>query len=358
MDPRSSSERLAEVMERARRQWQAQRKGEATPGLPPVRPPAAFTIALSREAGANGSLVARAIGERLGWPVYDRELVQHIAADRGLRTGLLKSLDEKHRSWLREYLEAFASASAVCDSAYARHLLETLLSLAAHDACVIVGRGAAQVLPTAVTLRVRLVGPVEDRVKSVCQKFGIPDEEAKRWVERTDGERVRFVKDHFQKDATDPRGYDLVLNSSRLSVPECADLIIEALRRLQARGEAGRGNPGPKPPPMALLPEVPLSDSGQPGGNPGRVDVTGIMPEGICIDPDITEGHPGYEESGDSEIIPAERLAGGGNRRGRGRSGLRSGLALTRRPSRRRAQAKAGEPHQGRPPVLRGTPGP
>jgi len=28
------------------------------------------------------------------------------------------------------------------------------------------------------------------------------------------------------------------------------------------------------------------------------------MPEGIRVDPDITEGHPGYQESGDSEIIP------------------------------------------------------
>jgi hypothetical protein len=66
--------------------------------------------------------------------------------------------------------------------------------------------------------------------------------------------------------------------------------------------ETPRGNGGSKPPPMALLPELP----------PGRVDVTGIMPEGIRIDPDITEGHPGYEESGDSGIIPPERLARGG----------------------------------------------
>jgi ribose-phosphate pyrophosphokinase len=75
--------------------------------------------------------------------------------------------------------------------------------------------------------------------------------------------------------------------------------------------EALRGDECPKPPPMALLPAVPLSDSGQPRGNPGRVDVTGIMPEGIRIDPDLTEGHPGYEESGGSEIIPLGRLAGG-----------------------------------------------
>jgi hypothetical protein len=49
----------------------------------------------------------------------------------------------------------------------------------------------------------------------------------------------------------------------------------------------------------------------QPGVNPYAVDVTGIVPEGIRIDPYITEGHPGYEESGDSEIIPLEQLVRG-----------------------------------------------
>jgi cytidylate kinase len=227
-------------MERARRRWQARPKAEGAVGISPLRSPTALTIALSREAGANGSLVARAVGERLGWVVYDRELVEHVAADMGVRTSLLESLDEKHSSWLLECLGAFTSAPAVSESAYARRLLETLLSLGAQGECIIVGRGAAQVLPAGLTLRVRLVAPVDDRVKVVCQRFGIPVEEAKRWVERTDGERLRFVRDHFRKDAMDPREYDLILNTSRFSVAECADLIIEALRRLQARGEPGR----------------------------------------------------------------------------------------------------------------------
>jgi hypothetical protein len=51
---------------------------------------------------------------------------------------------------------------------------------------------------------------------------------------------------------------------------------------------------------------------------PGSVDVTGIVPEDIRIDPDITEGHPGYEESGGSEIIPPERFAGGEAEEARG----------------------------------------
>ena len=49
----------------------------------------------------------------------------------------------------------------------------------------------------------------------------------------------------------------------------------------------------------------------------GWVDVTGIMPEGIRIDPDITEGHPGYEESGESEIIPTERFSAGEPNKGK-----------------------------------------
>jgi hypothetical protein len=53
-----------------------------------------------------------------------------------------------------------------------------------------------------------------------------------------------------------------------------------------------------------------------PACDPNCADVTGIVPEGIRIDPDITEGHPGYEESGDSEIIPVDRLAGGEEKKG------------------------------------------
>jgi hypothetical protein len=62
-------------------------------------------------------------------------------------------------------------------------------------------------------------------------------------------------------------------------------------------------------------------DTGLPGGGQGRVDFTGIMPEGIRVDPNLTEGHPGYQESGGSEILPTQRLRGGqkaGRKKSRG----------------------------------------
>jgi len=46
-------------------------------------------------------------------------------------------------------------------------------------------------------------------------------------------------------------------------------------------------------------------------GGAGRTDVTGVVPDNVHVDPNITEGHPGYDESGSSEIIPPDRLKAG-----------------------------------------------
>jgi hypothetical protein len=48
-------------------------------------------------------------------------------------------------------------------------------------------------------------------------------------------------------------------------------------------------------------------ESGQPGGGQGREDATGVIRDKIHIDPEIMEGHLGYDESGPSEITPPPR---------------------------------------------------
>jgi cytidylate kinase len=236
-----------EAMAKVLQHWETRRKAEANqPGSPGERS-RVFTIALSRESGARGTSTAREVGARLGWMVYDHELLERIAQEMKLRTSLLESVDEKRVSWLQECVEAFASVPSVSGSAYVKHLTETLLSLASHGECVIVGRGAAQILPVETTLRVRLVAPVEWRIAAMSQKLGVSKKEAARQVETIDRERIRFVEDHFRKEATDPARYDLVLNSSRFSVGACADLIVEALHRLEVQTPVPSPNPVPMP---------------------------------------------------------------------------------------------------------------
>jgi cytidylate kinase len=103
---------------------------------------------------------------------------------------------------------------------------------------VIVGRGAAQILPEATTLRVRLGGPKAGRVKAIRDRFDLGAEEAERWVTETDRRRTGFVRDHFHKDPDDPANYDVTLNTCRLGVGDCADLIVTALEQLKGLREA------------------------------------------------------------------------------------------------------------------------
>jgi cytidylate kinase len=153
----------------------------------------------------------------------------------GVRAELLESVDEQRVSWLRECVEDFAGVPGVRASAYVHHLVETLLALAAHGACVILGRGAAQFLPRETTLRVRLVAPLQERIAAISRERGLTWEEATDYLDRIDRGRIQFVRDHFHKDPTDLQQYDLVLNAGRFSVAGCADLVIAALHHLQAR---------------------------------------------------------------------------------------------------------------------------
>jgi cytidylate kinase len=189
-----------------------------------------FSVAISREAGTRGPAVARAVGERLGWQVYDNELLELVARDLHVRAKLLENVDERHVSWLQECVEAFAAVPAVREGKYVRHLIETMLSLAARGRCVIVGRGSPFVLPPATTLRVRLMAPLADRIAAVCQDRRMTRREAARFIEHTDRERSHFVRLHLQRDAADPQNYDLCLNTVQFSTEECAEIIVGGLQ--------------------------------------------------------------------------------------------------------------------------------
>jgi cytidylate kinase len=222
------------LVEQVCRQWERRREAGAREEAAMQEQPA-FSIAIGREAGAGASSIAQEVGRRLGWTVYDRDLVERIAQEMGLRATLLESLDERHTSWLSESMQQFLSTTAgpyVSESAFFRHLAETILALGTHGECVIVGRGSGMILPAERTLRVRLVAPVKDRVARTAERLGQSLEAAAQHVQSLDHARARFVRDHFRKDPEDPRNFDLVLNTSRFSVHACADLIVDALHRL------------------------------------------------------------------------------------------------------------------------------
>jgi cytidylate kinase len=229
-----SSERVLGGLEHAVQHWEKSRASAAE--RPSGNVPAHWTVAVSREAGARGSSIARRAGELLGWPVYDRELLQMIADEKGLRVKLLESVDEKHTSWLESCLEGLATGPHVSEVAFVRYLVESLFSLAALGNCVIVGRASALILPPDSTLRMRLTGAEKDRIAYISRHFGLPEKDAAAWVKQTDHDRTWFVQEYFHKDANDLTQYDLVINTSRFSTEAAAQLMAQAVHQVVSAG--------------------------------------------------------------------------------------------------------------------------
>jgi cytidylate kinase len=188
-----------------------------------------FTIALSREAGTPAVEVAWEIAGKLGWTVYDRELPLAVARELNLPLAIVEEIDERRQNWLLECLGGFVSTPELSESRYFHHMVALVRSLGERGRCVIVGRGAAHILPPRSTLRVRLVGEREDRIASFSRRRHLDYLTAAREVEEVNRERSRFIREHFHIDPAKARYYDLVLNTSHWSAADCADFILKAL---------------------------------------------------------------------------------------------------------------------------------
>jgi cytidylate kinase len=234
----TTPERLGEALQRVRNRWR--RRSSEPVVLPAATRKAAFAIAISRESGAGGASIAREVGARLDWPVYDRELLEAISEESGLQKELLESLEDHETNKAAEWLESLFVSKTVTRYQFAHRLVQTLSALAARGHSIIVGRGATVILPESTTLRVRLVASRQARIARIQAKSGMSEAYVVRRIDEIDSLREEFIRSQFHKDLADVHHYDLVINTDRFSVSSSADLVVTALRQL----EEGQGQPG------------------------------------------------------------------------------------------------------------------
>ena len=127
------------------------------PRRPCRRPPssAGLTVAISREAGARGGTIGRRVGRKLGWQVYDQELLEYVAQEGVVRQGVLDDLPPAAA------VGRGSACSLLREQSVSQHpsilnLARVILALAAQGESVLIGRGAGFILPRATTLHVRV----------------------------------------------------------------------------------------------------------------------------------------------------------------------------------------------------------
>lgn len=204
------------------------RQDEVEQPLPRLR-----FVTISREVGSSGTEIAAELGRRLDWHVYDHEIVDSIARHENVRESLVEQLDEKTQSLVEDAVRRFLQmleGKPLGSEEYHEGLVRTVAYFAARGSAILVGRGANFILAGMPGLHVRIVGSPEIRAARLAERWGVPPCEAAVRMARGDEERRLFVRHHFKRDVQDPRAYDLVFNTDRVSVVQVADAIVAAMK--------------------------------------------------------------------------------------------------------------------------------
>jgi cytidylate kinase len=106
---------------------------------------------------------------------------------------------------------------------------------------VIIGRGAGFVLPSESTLHVRIIAPRNERIRYLGDWMRLPPGEAEVEVNARDQARDQFLKQLHDGDPHDPLLYDITLNSSRLGVEACTEIVVNAVNDRHLESDTGDG---------------------------------------------------------------------------------------------------------------------
>jgi cytidylate kinase len=198
-------------------------------------------VTVSRQYGAGGRRIAAVMADALGFHLVDREIAEEAARRIGVDPKVAEARDERAPAIVEEIGLALAAATPgfglppipeLDDRTLAEATRRVILSLADAGGYVILGRGAQAALsgrPDA--CHVSLVGERGDRARRVAAWQGIDEHEALVRCERIDAERANYLRRFYGRDIRDPLLYDIVLNTSALSLDLAAEAAVDVARR-------------------------------------------------------------------------------------------------------------------------------
>ena len=201
-------------------------------------------VTVSRQYGAGGFRVARALADALGFRLVDREVVEEAAKRIGLDPDVARARDERAPALVEEIGMALAGAGpwvggppaympppSVDDRSLANATRTVIASLGEAGGYVILGRGGQAVLkddPGA--CHISLVGDVSDRARRIMEWQSVDEREALARCQRVDADRAGYVRRFYGVDIRDPGLYDCVLNTSRLTLEGAATVAVAAAK--------------------------------------------------------------------------------------------------------------------------------
>ena len=193
-------------------------------------------INVGRSFGSGGGYVAKAIGNKLGIPVYDNELISKVAEESGYSKGLFAKGEEKRSlfsvsSFFASGRISYSDSGYMNDNVMFRIQSEVIRSIAENGDAIIIGRCSDYILRDLKCLDVFICAPLEYRINRLMESEGISADEAESLIRRKDRTRQTYYNYYTFGEWGVASNYDLCVDSSILGTEGSADFIIDFGKR-------------------------------------------------------------------------------------------------------------------------------
>ncbi len=210
-------------------------------------------ITISRQYGSKGDEIAEKLAKDLNYRYFDKFLMAEIAISSGLSEAEVIDFNEENYKVKGFFEQLFKKREPIAkitvkekndrtggtsittktfdEEGCLLFVQAVIRKLKDWGNVVIVGRGA-QVLLRDIpqVLHVRIIAPLEARVKNIVEERNLRREEALRVILEKDKSAEEYLRRFYNVNWNNPELYHLVLNTGFLSLEQGVEIIKNALK--------------------------------------------------------------------------------------------------------------------------------
>lgn len=192
-------------------------------------------ICISRRFGSGGREVGNVLSQKLGIPVFDKEVIAKVAKESDMSEAFVESHEgnptyshiinvpigrglggaEDERIMTPEKLFMFQSQVI-------KEIVEE------NGSCIFVGRCADVILEDYENcFKFFIHSPKEERAKKIMEAEDLSWKEARKKIKQMDWERSSYHNYYTKRKWGDPDHYDMILNTAKMGIEKAAETIIK-----------------------------------------------------------------------------------------------------------------------------------
>lgn len=197
-------------------------------------------ISISRQTGAGSYEVSKNLLDLLQqntkqpedpWTYFNKELITQVLEDFNLPKNFSAYFVEDKYSHISDAVNELLGVKP-SEWTIVQKTTEIILGLSRFGKTIIVGRGSTVInakLPNC--FQFRLIASLDTRIKHIQEVFNLSKPKAMEYITKEETSRKRYLKSHFFKDTDDPSLYHLIINTSKLSYQEAAEVIFNIVQK-------------------------------------------------------------------------------------------------------------------------------